>query len=78
LSQPEPSFISTLFQSNSIKMRALETALNPPPPPATGFTYPFPSFGANIDPAAVHARYAEAVAALSDRLATDKWFLGSE
>ncbi|KAF8559659.1 hypothetical protein OG21DRAFT_1502894 [Imleria badia] len=68
LSQPDP------HKSN----RALDTALNPPPPPSTGFTSPFPPFGANIDLSAVHARYAEAIAALSDRLATDKWFLGSQ
>lgn len=51
--------------------------LNPPPPPSTGFTSPFPPFGAKIDSSSVQARYVEAIAALSDRLAADKWFLGS-
>ena len=78
LSQPDPPLVSALFQSNASRNRALDTALNPPPPPSSGFTSPFPPFGANIDLSAVQARYAEAIAALSDRLATDKWFLGSQ
>ena len=66
--------LSQPHQSNS----KMDTVLNPPPPPSTGFTSPFPPFGVNIDLSAVQARYAEAIAALSDRLATDKWFLGSQ
>ncbi|KAG6376230.1 hypothetical protein JVT61DRAFT_2205 [Boletus reticuloceps] len=77
LSQPVPH-PGTLLRSDSRKTRALDTVLNPPPAPSTGFTSPFPPFGVNVDTSAVHARYAEAIAALSDRLATEKWFLGSQ
>ncbi|KAN0077204.1 hypothetical protein V8E55_011059 [Tylopilus felleus] len=78
LSQPDPPFPFILFQSSLRKIRALDTVLSPPPPPSTGFTSLLPPFGAHIDTSAIHARYAEAIAALSDRLGTDKWFLGSE
>ncbi|KAH0830649.1 hypothetical protein J3R83DRAFT_2104 [Lanmaoa asiatica] len=78
LSHPDPPLLSTFFQFNSRKICALDTVLSPPPPPSSGFSSPFPPFGANINLSAVHARYAEAVAAISDCLATDKWFLRSE
>ncbi|KAG8217595.1 hypothetical protein J3R82DRAFT_5746 [Butyriboletus roseoflavus] len=76
-SHPDPHIFSTLFRSDARKIFAVDAILSPPPPPSTGFTSPFPPFGANIDPSVIHARYAEAIAALSDRLATDKWFLDS-
>jgi metaxin len=72
---PPPSSLTPLQPAG--RHRAPDTALSPPPPPSTGFASPFPPFGAHIDLSAVHARYAEAIAALSDRLATDTWFLAS-
>ncbi|KAG9318567.1 hypothetical protein JVU11DRAFT_659 [Chiua virens] len=78
LSRPDPPCSLALFQSSSKKIRDIESVVNPPAPPSTGFSSPFPPFGASIDPSAIHTRYTEAIAALSDCLATDKWFLGSE
>lgn len=51
--------------------------LNPPPAPLTGISSLLPSYGSHIDRAAVELQYCEAIASLSDRLGTDKWFLGS-
>ncbi|KAF9227827.1 hypothetical protein BS17DRAFT_774375 [Gyrodon lividus] len=78
LSQPPPSFLSTLFQSDSKKARSIEAILSPPPAPLTGFSSLFPSFGTSITLSAFQTRYAEAIASLSERLGTDRWFLGSE
>ncbi|KAF8844872.1 hypothetical protein BDN67DRAFT_894033 [Paxillus ammoniavirescens] len=78
LSQPPPSFLSTLFQSDSKRARSIEAILSPPPAPLTGFSSLFPSFGTNVTLSAVQTRYAEAIASLSERLGTDKWFLASE
>jgi len=78
LSQPPTSLLSTLFQSDSKKSRSIGALLNPPPAPLTGFSSLFPSFGTNITLSAVQTRYAEAIAALSERLGQDRWFLGSE
>lgn len=51
--------------------------LNPPPAPLTGFASIIPSYGTHIDRTALELRYKEAIASLSERLGTDKWFLGS-
>ncbi|KAK1225391.1 hypothetical protein PQX77_011681 [Marasmius sp. AFHP31] len=60
----------------------LRTLLVPPPPPQTGLTtIPislFPPWGVRVDKKSVMTKYSEAITALSDRLGTDKWFLGSE
>ncbi|KAL0565865.1 hypothetical protein V5O48_016153 [Marasmius crinis-equi] len=60
----------------------LRSILVPPPPPQTGLTsIPFslfPEWGTRVDRKSVMAKYSEAIAALSERLGTDKWFLGSE
>ncbi|KIL00922.1 hypothetical protein PAXRUDRAFT_821124, partial [Paxillus rubicundulus Ve08.2h10] len=78
LSQAPPSFLSALLQSDSKRARSIEAILSPPPAPLTGFSSLFPSFGTNVTLSAVQTRYAEAIASLSERLGTDKWFLGSE
>lgn len=51
--------------------------LTPPPPPLSGFSSILPVYGSRIDSKAVEERYKEAVASLSERLGTDRWFLGS-
>ncbi|KAH0583634.1 hypothetical protein H2248_009250 [Termitomyces sp. 'cryptogamus'] len=66
---PAPSLLSP-----PAPLRAL---LTPPPPPLTGIASLCPPLGARIPYDTIHARYCDAIAALSDRLATDKWFLGS-
>ena len=59
------------------KHRAIETMLSPPPAPLTGLGSLLPPYGAHIDRSAVELQYKEAIASLSERLGTDKWFLGS-
>jgi metaxin len=49
----------------------------PPPPPLTGISSLFPPFGKHIDVSVVEREYKVAVASLSERLGTDKWFLDS-
>ncbi|KAJ8078968.1 hypothetical protein PM082_013252 [Marasmius tenuissimus] len=60
----------------------LRTLIVPPPPPQTGLTtIPislFPPWGVRVDKNSVMTKYSEAITALSDRLGTDKWFLGSD
>ncbi|KAK7054656.1 hypothetical protein VNI00_003119 [Paramarasmius palmivorus] len=60
----------------------LSKILTPPPPPLTGVTgllaLAFPPYGLRIHKPAIHARYRDAITALSERLGTDKWFLGSD
>lgn len=62
----------------SEKHRAVETMLSPPPAPLTGLSSLIPPYGTHIDRSAVELQYKEAIASLSERLGTDKWFLGSE
>ncbi|KAG6909624.1 hypothetical protein DXG01_016406 [Tephrocybe rancida] len=63
-SQPTPSYLESL-----LSMR--------PVPPAPINALLLPAFGAHISYDAIYVRYKDAVAALSDRLSTDKWFLAS-
>lgn len=76
--QPEPSLLTTLlFPTAPVPSRGIETLLTPPPPPLTGITSFFPTFGKHIDVSVVEREYKVAVASLSERLGTDKWFLDS-
>lgn len=61
------------------KETPVEALLTPSPAPLTGFASLLPAnMGTKINIEAVIAQYREAIASLSDRLDTDKWFLGSE
>jgi metaxin len=78
----QPSFLSYIVGTSSSKTSAsdsnpLQTILSPPPAPLTGFASLLPAFGARVNPTAVLSQYREAIASLSERLGTDKWFLGS-
>ncbi|PCH37765.1 hypothetical protein WOLCODRAFT_95793 [Wolfiporia cocos MD-104 SS10] len=77
LSQPAPSLLHNLLMPFPAKHRPLETMLNPPPAPLTGISSLLPAYGAHVDRNAVALQYREAIASLSERLGTDKWFLGS-
>jgi metaxin len=55
----------------------LTTILSPPPVPLTGLGTLIPPQGVNVPMAALQLKYREAITALSERLGTDKWFLGS-
>ncbi|KAF8743648.1 hypothetical protein AX14_001702 [Amanita brunnescens Koide BX004] len=56
---------------------SLQTLITPPPPPATGFASMMPPSGIRVSSSALMIQYREAIAALSERLGTDHWFLGS-
>ncbi|KAF5358513.1 hypothetical protein D9756_001368 [Leucocoprinus leucothites] len=79
LAQPKPSYIqSLLFPSTKPDTHhPLASLITPPPAPLTGYFSLLPQWGTRISRQAVMARYREAIAALSERLGTDKWFLGS-
>lgn len=64
----------TPYQSSS---QPIETIITPPPAPLTGWTSLIKPYGAHLDLSSIELKYKEAIAALSDRLGTDRWFLGS-
>jgi metaxin len=79
LSQPQPSFLSSLLTpSASTHSDSLSSLLTPPPPPLSGISSLFPPYGTHISTASIESQYKEAIASLSERLGTDKWFLGSK
>nr|GAT55506.1 predicted protein [Mycena chlorophos] len=76
--QPQPSYVASLVTVQQPPVRPLEAILSPPPPPLFGLNTIFPALGSShISPAQIDAKYRAAIAALGDRLGTDKWFLGS-
>ncbi|KZV71158.1 hypothetical protein PENSPDRAFT_578320 [Peniophora sp. CONT] len=79
LSQPAPSFVlHTLLQVPfAHEPQSAEKILSPPPAPLSGLLSLVQPLGKRLAVGGVHARYHEAVAALSERLGTDRWFLGS-
>lgn len=78
LSEPPQPALSQLFRTATVGGRALEVILSPPPAPLTGLSSVLPSYGTNITLSSIQGQYADAIASLSERLGTDKWFLGSE
>ncbi|OSX65542.1 hypothetical protein POSPLADRAFT_1081479, partial [Postia placenta MAD-698-R-SB12] len=78
LSYPPPSFLAALITPFPAKHRSLEAMLNPPPAPLTGISSLLPPYGTHLDRNNVMLQYRDAIASLSERLGTDKWFLGSE
>jgi metaxin len=77
LSQPGPSPIHAILAHENKPAQAIETVLTPPPAPLFGFSSLLPAYGARVSTSAVEAQYREAISALSERLGTDNWFLGS-
>ncbi|KAH9832998.1 uncharacterized protein C8Q71DRAFT_775923 [Rhodofomes roseus] len=77
ISQPPPSIFAALVSPFPSKHRALNTMLNPPPAPLTGFSSVLPPYGTHVDRNAVMLQYRDAISSLSERLGTDRWFLGS-
>ncbi|KAH7910759.1 hypothetical protein BJ138DRAFT_1152228 [Hygrophoropsis aurantiaca] len=78
LSQPPPSIFSYFSMAATTSGRPIEAILSPPPASFTGLSSLLPPYGTTVSLASVQARYAEAIGALSERLGTDRWFLGSE
>ncbi|TFY63613.1 hypothetical protein EVG20_g6247 [Dentipellis fragilis] len=80
LSQPPPSFFfQTILQLPSgHATRPIETLVTPPPAPLSGISSLMPPYGSHIPVATIKSKYRDAIASLSERLGTEKWFLGSE
>lgn len=76
--QPKELTLRSMLAPYSTNHRPVETMLNPPPAPLTGFASFIPPYGVHLDRSVLELQYKEAIAALSERLSTDKWFLGSE
>ncbi|KAJ3891973.1 hypothetical protein GG344DRAFT_46284, partial [Lentinula edodes] len=77
-SQPTQSFLESLVAPPAPPPASpsLDSFLVPPPPPSTGFFSLIPSYSLTLF--TVFEKYADAIKALSEKLGTDKWFLGSE
>lgn len=82
LSQPPPTIFQPIFsfQDTRPNSQLAESIITPPLPPITGIRALLPPIlqGSRVSLSLVQSRFQEAIAALSDRLGTDKWFLGSE
>ncbi|KAF5380893.1 hypothetical protein D9615_004149 [Tricholomella constricta] len=74
---PAPSYLQSLLSLKPPPAASIQSILTPPPPPLTGFASLFPPSGVRVSHATIFAQYRTAIAALSERLGTDKWFLGS-
>ncbi len=77
LSQPSSSSFLSLISPYQHKARPLETVLPHPPAPLFGISSLLPPYGTHVDVEAIEQQYRDAIASLSERLGTDKWFLGS-
>ncbi|EIW84921.1 hypothetical protein CONPUDRAFT_47817 [Coniophora puteana RWD-64-598 SS2] len=77
-SLPLPSLFSSLMEADSGAIRPVQALMNPPPAPLTGISSFIPPYGVRMTFASIQGRYTEAIGALSERLGTDKWFLGSD
>ncbi|KAF8263056.1 hypothetical protein EI94DRAFT_1599203 [Lactarius quietus] len=79
LAQPSSSFFyhAVLQLPPSTTQRPVESILTPPPAPLSGFSSLLPPYGARLSPNAIGARYRDAIAALSERLGQQEWFLDS-
>ncbi|KAI0780434.1 hypothetical protein BD413DRAFT_497081 [Trametes elegans] len=77
LNQPSSTTFLSLISPYQHKPRPLEAVVTHPPAPLFGISSLLPSYGTHVDVAAIEQQYKEAIASLSERLGTDKWFLGS-
>jgi len=79
LYQTPPSYLhSILFPSSTPPLsKSLHKILSPPPAPLSGLSSFLPPFGTRVSTPAILSSYRDAIASLSERLGTEKWFLGS-
>ncbi|KAI0636411.1 hypothetical protein C8Q77DRAFT_1051288 [Trametes polyzona] len=77
LYQPTSTSFLSLISPYRTKPRALEAVVAHPPAPLFGISSLLPSYGTHVNVDAIEQQYKEAIASLSERLGTDKWFLGS-
>ncbi|KAH9848896.1 hypothetical protein C2E23DRAFT_870995 [Lenzites betulinus] len=77
LHQPSSLSFLEIISPYKAKPRSLETVVTQPPAPLFGISSLLPSYGTHVNVEAIEQQYKEAIASLSERLGTDKWFLGS-
>ncbi|OJT04348.1 hypothetical protein TRAPUB_4982 [Trametes pubescens] len=77
LNQPSTTTLLSLLSPYKTKPRSLEAVVAHPPAPLFGISSLLPSYGTHVNVDAIEQQYKEAIASLSERLGTDKWFLGS-
>ncbi|KAF9036625.1 hypothetical protein BJ165DRAFT_1532743 [Panaeolus papilionaceus] len=79
LAQPVPSFLESLIYppSTTPLNESLQKVLAQPPAPLTGLSSIIPPMGTRVNTTAILVQYKDAITSLSERLGTDKWFLGS-
>lgn len=79
LHMPQDSFWRLLLSADLPSLQpSFQVLLNPAPAPLTGFSSLIPPYGVKVSTANIEAQYRNGISALSDRLSSDKWFLGSE
>ncbi|KII89131.1 hypothetical protein PLICRDRAFT_596937 [Plicaturopsis crispa FD-325 SS-3] len=76
--QPKPSLWHLLATPEPITGQSLQSLLNPPAMPLSGIFSVFSPYSTRASASTIELQYREAIASLSERLSTDKWFLGSE
>ena len=77
LSQPPSVSLISRLSPYQHTPRQLDAVLPHPPAPLFGISSLLPPYGTHVDTEAVEHQYRDAIAALSERLGTEKWFLGS-
>ncbi|KAH8106884.1 hypothetical protein BXZ70DRAFT_256405 [Cristinia sonorae] len=77
LFHPKPVTLLSVIAPFQPVAPTIESMLSPPPPPLTGLSSILPAYGSRVDRTIVLERYKEAISSLSERLGTDRWFLGS-
>ncbi|KAI8982850.1 hypothetical protein BD414DRAFT_491338 [Trametes punicea] len=77
LHQPSSTSFLNLLSPYQSKLRPLEAVVTHPPAPLFGISSLLPSYGTHVDVDTIEHQYKEAISSLSERLGTDRWFLGS-
>ncbi|OSD08355.1 hypothetical protein PYCCODRAFT_1429427 [Trametes coccinea BRFM310] len=77
LHQPTSTSFLSLLSPYQNKPRPLEAVVSHPPAPLFGISSLLPLYGTHVNVDAIEQQYKEAISSLSERLGTDKWFLGS-
>ncbi|KDQ60906.1 hypothetical protein JAAARDRAFT_124489 [Jaapia argillacea MUCL 33604] len=73
-----PPLLSLLSLAPQRNPPSHSTLITPPPPPFTGFSSLLPPYGTKVSIEDIETKYIDAIGALSERLAGDRWFLGSQ
>lgn len=79
MAQPPKPLLSKLASPASFQpsIHSLNVVFAQPPAPFSGLSSILPPSGTQVNVSGVYSEYKNAVQAISDRLAEDRWFLGS-